>query len=227
MLRKHTVFLILFLTISFSNVFAQKIQKKTFSDELNSTEYVPIYLGYYGNNITNPGVKVGFEWDLLIIEKTIEKAKKVKIRRTKLILSPSVAYYYNAASHGGLVISADAIWRTYTKRLFIFDAGIGVAYYTIFNSGESWEVDDNGNANNNGTGTRGYFSPAISFSFGKQFSLKNGLPMDIYSRVNINGLADYNAGSVAEYSLELGVRMSFHWGIKKSNTKTVKKSKKR
>ena len=204
---------------------AQEQEKKIFNKEFKIGEYAPMYVSYYGNFITHPGVKLGFDWNLLMIEKTKEKKKRIKTIRKILLVTPSIAYYSHKASHKGLIISTDLAWRRYCKRMFYREVSLGIGYFRKFNSGETWETIDAARVTNINSSSSGYFAPSISFAFGKRFTVKKAMPISVFTKLNTNVLSGYNACAVAEFSLELGARMTLDWGINRGEIKTITKRK--
>lgn len=199
----------------------KKIYNKTFS----LGEYAPLSVSYYGNLVTHPGLKIGMDWNLLLVEKTKEKRKKIKTIRKVLLVSPSIAWYRQKQSHTGLLLSADLQWRRYTKRLFFTELGFGLGTFHKFNAGETWAVKSDGSIKQKKLTSRVYFTPALSFGYGKRLLVANELPLDVYTRLNGNILVGYNAGAVPELSFELGARLTPNWGIKNTAVKTITKRK--
>lgn len=187
-------------------------QKKSFNKEFSLSDKTPIFVSYYGNLFgLNPGIKGGLEYSLFFKEKTIEKKKKTKTVRKNLILAPSVAFYSHKNSHRGVLVSADLIWRRYTKRLFISDISFGLGSYTRINSGITYENTPNGIEEV--SGSTSYFSPSIGYSFGKRFTIKESIPTEAFIRATSNPIFNYNSNTSFEFSLELGLRLSLKYGI--------------
>lgn len=217
---------ILLLLLPFG-IFTQEQNKKVFNKELKLNQYAPMYVSYYGNFITHPGIKLGFDWNLFMIEKTKENRKQIKTIRKILLVTPNIAFYSHKASHKGLFLSTDLAWRRYSKNLFYSEISLGIGYFRKFNSGETWEMNDDGTVTNIGGTSRGYFAPSVSFAFGKHFTLKNATPISVFTKLNTNAINGYNATTVPEFSLELGARITFNWGIVRGEIKTITKRKER
>ena len=196
------------------NLQVQAQGKKVFNQKFELGNHAPMYISYYGNLVTFPGIKFGIDWNLSMTEKTKENKKRIKTIRKLLYITPSVAYYINRGSHKGLVVSMDLNWRRYGKKLFYREMGIGLSYFQKFNSGETWEVKSDQTIKNIGNSSRVYFAPAVSFAFGKHFRLKENTSVRIFTKLNVNLLLDYNASILPELSLELGTAWSLNWGIK-------------
>lgn len=221
-MKKLTILLLLLIPLGVS---AQVQNKKIFNSEPKLGNHAPMYVSYYGNLATHPGIKIGFDWHLLMIEKRKEKKKKIKTIRKTLLLTPSIAYYSHKSSHKGLMVTTELAWRRYSKRLFYREISLGGGYFRKFNSGETWETNDDGTVSNIGNTSRGYFTPSVSFAFGKQLLSEQLMPITIFTRLNTNFITGYNAGVVPEISLELGVRITPDWGIHRGEIRTITKNK--
>ncbi|MEQ8238176.1 MAG: hypothetical protein RIA69_03140 [Cyclobacteriaceae bacterium] len=215
--------MLVFLSLVSFGVLAQETKKKTFNNAFNLGEYAPIYVSYYGNFITHPGAKIGFDWNLLTIEKKKEKKTRIKTVMHLFFATPSVTFFNLKETYNAFIVSGEAGWRRYGKRMFYEEVNVGLGYYTIFNQGDTWETKDDGTVSNIGTSATGYLTPSISFAFGQRFVLKNQIPMAVFTRLNTNLLLNYNAASIAEVSLELGMRMNVNWGIRTGAVKTKSK----
>jgi hypothetical protein len=218
----NKIMLVCLSLVSFG-VLAQETKKQTFNKEFNLGEYAPLYVSYYGNFITHPGAKIGFDWNLFTVEKKKEKKKRTKTVRHLFFATPSVAFFNLNETYNALIVTGEAGWRRYGKRMFYEEVNVGLGYYTIFNRGDTWEANDDGTVSNIGTSATGYLAPSISFAFGQRFVLKNQMPMAVFARFNTNLLLNYNATSIAEVSLELGMRMNVNWGIRTGAVKTKSK----
>lgn len=199
-------------------------QVKVFNKDFSLSERAPLFVSYYGNIGIHPGLKLGFDYVLIFKEKTKAKKRKSKTIRKVLLVSPSLAFYSHKNSNKGLFISSDLLWRRYTKRLYLSELGIGIGYYRRFNAGKTYEVTSSG-VQEIGTTSRGYFTPSISYSFGKRFLFREMIPTEVFLRSNYNVIMNYNSSFGNEVSLELGVRMSLKHGIKQGKVKTIIKSK--
>ena len=187
-------------------------QKKEFNREFLVPSKTPIYVSYFGNIAVNPGAKIGFEYTLFLKEKTKEKRKKVKTIRKTLILSPSIAFYSHKNSHQGLLISADLLWRRYTKRLYFLDISAGIGNYTRFNSGTTYEVTSAG-VTEIKNAKRNYISAAFSGSIGKRLTRVKSFPCDIFLRNTNHIYTNFNSAIGNDMSFEIGFRMNLNKGF--------------
>lgn len=208
----------LFLLISLGS----SAQNRINNDALFS-EFTPINASYYGNLATHPGIKLGFDWNLLLIQKSKEKKRRTKLKQKLLFVTPSLSFYTHPKSHSGLLLSTDLGWRRYTTKLFYSEVGMGVGYLRKFNLGETWEISEDGSATSSRGTSRGYFAPSLSFAIGQHFSTKSNVQFDIFTKLNTNIILGYNAGWVPELSAEIGIRLSPKFGIKRGSFKHIKK----
>lgn len=139
------------------------------------------------------------------------------------MVTPSVAFFTHPKTYNGLVINGDITYRTYGKKFFFKEVSLGAGYFTKFNYGDTWQVNDNGSVTNTGTRAVGYFAPSASIALGQRFTLKNETPLSVFTKFSSTVLMGYNATAVMEISLELGVRMDLNWGIRTGAVKTKKK----
>jgi len=221
-MKKHILLIVISITYILSG-FSQ--EKRSIHYDFDIGERAPIFVSYLGNLGIYPGAKLGFNWNLLLIEKTKEKRRFIKTTRKVLYVSPNIAYYVHPSAEQGLFIKADLSWRIYTKRLFYYDFSLGAGYFRQFNTSETWQTNEDGTVSNIGISSRGYFDYSLSFAFGKQLPSKSGNPITIYARINSDVLVGYNAASIPEPSLELGIIFTPAWGIKTAKVKTIFKNK--
>jgi hypothetical protein len=184
---------------------------------------LPFYVSYYGNFLTHPGIKMGLDWNLFMIEKTKEKRRRPKTIRKVLLVTPAISYYTHNASHNGLLASTDLAWRRYSKNLFYREISVGVGYFKRYNAGDTWDVMEDGAVTNVGASSRGYFSPSVSLSLGKRFNKQDPSPISVFTKLNSNLLVDYNASMSVELSVELGLRIIRGWGINANKIRTIVK----
>jgi len=92
--------------------------------------------------------------------------------------------------------------------------------------GETWEVN-NDKVEKKKSSSRGYSTTSLSVAFGKVFLRKEKEPITAFVKINANDLLHYNANSVFELSLELGLKFYTHKFFKRKPVKTIYKIKKR
>lgn len=176
-----------------------------------NADRTPLTLSYYGNLGVHPGFRASFDWNLWMLSKTKEKRKRSKTIHKLLYVSPNIAFYAHKSSHQALNIGADIGFRRYSKRFIYGEVAMGLGYQRRFNANETWVVN-NGNVSRK-KGSRGYFSPSLSFGLGRTFNTPT--PFSIFGRLNTNLLVGYNATTVPEISTEIGIRIQPKFGIKR------------
>ena len=221
-MKKVSLLAMIFVLFQISNI-AQ--EKKIFDRDLVLGKRTPVFISYYGNMAVYPGFRAGINWNLFMIEKNIEKKKKIKKIRKLLYLAPSILYYNHPDSYQNLMLRVDAGWRRYTKKLCFYDLNLGIGYVQRFNAGETWEVYEDGSATDKGSASRAYFATTFSFAFGKHISFKNGTDMSPFFKIDTDYLFGYNAAFVPELSFELGFIYTPQWGFKQREINIKSKSK--
>lgn len=205
---KHILFWLLFLA-PFS-IFSQ-VEAYGGSE---GTSTMPISISYYGNLMSHPGIKLGMERGIYFLSKTKGRSESPKTIHKLLFVAPSVAFYVHPGSHSGLLPAVDIGWRRYSPKLFFREFSVGLGYFRKFNAGETWEVNDAGNAEYIGGTSRGYFAPSVSLATGKAFSLSGNGSLAVFLKANTNFVTGYSAGIVFEYSAEIGVRVVPGFGFR-------------
>lgn len=186
---------------------------------------VPLSVSYYGNTFIHEGIKLSADWMWLEIQKS--KGKKDKEIRRQLYTSPYLSYYSHTGSHKGVQIGADALWRRCKPKGWFREAGVGIGYFRRFNSGETWEVADNGEVSKVGGSSRGYFTYGFSVATGKEFTLENEMTLAPFIRLNTNILLGYNTSSLLHANFEIGCRVTSLFTPKRGNAKIITKERKR
>jgi len=220
-MKKKFLILMFFIPLG---IFAQVKQEK--QNAIFDSNKIPLNISYYGNLVIHPGIKIGADWNLLMIHKTKEKKRKTKVIRKILYVSPNVAFYYHNNSNIGIIPSAEVGWRRYNNKLFYREVDFGLGYFHKFNMGETWEVT-NDKIEKKISSSRGYFTPSLSVAFGKVFLRKEKEPVTAFVKINANNLLHYNANSVLELSFELGFKFYTNKFFKRKIVKTIYKIKKR
>lgn len=169
--------------------------------------YIPISVSYFGNLGTHPGIKLEAEkvWEHSNLVKTTEK--RTKLVRNEIFSGVSVAGYSHPGTHVGIISGINIGGRVLRGSGWFGEANLGANYYAILNQGDTWELDENGNAVNLGGTSRGYISPSFSFGGGKVFQVKEYLAMGFFVRANAHYLVGYNTTMLPHPSLELGIRL--------------------
>lgn len=168
---------------------------------------IPISVSYFGNWGTHPGLKVEGEWLWAISSTSKQKNERVKIRRKEVFSGLSVAGYAHPGTQFGLIPGLNLGGRLLGGKGGFGEVSIGANYYALFNQGETWELDEQGNAVNLGQTARGYFAPSLSLGGGKAFGLSDHMSAGLFARVNSHFLMDYNTGILPQLSLEIGIRL--------------------
>lgn len=187
-----------------------------FGLQAQNTEKMPISVSYFGNLGIHPGTKISLYKDLVQINKT---KKNGNLIMKSLTVVPSISLYNHAKSRTGLILGSDLSWIRTGKWNFFIGPSLGLNYYGMFNSGDTWVVEG-GIASQKGNSVRGYFAPSFSYTYGK--NIKN---IGIYTRLNSHFLMGYNSTTLPELSLELGVKFTPSFSLNKGKIKEINKTR--
>ena len=161
-------------------------------------------LAYHGNNLWNPGLKLGAEYGLIDKTKTNKKEKSI----TKTIhLNGNLGFYIDPSSHTGIFSHYGFMFRRITQKGW--HISLGVSPIGIFRSAlpETYEVDFEGNVNRVSSPGRTYFSPTGSLGFGK---FKQNSGQGWFTQANIMLLSPYNNAFIPFLNIEAGYRINLN-----------------
>ena len=189
---KQLFFLVLLLGPIYLS--GQKSIQKASSTFNNNLE---LRVGYFGNNIWNPGLIVTPEYT---IEKwTKEKKGKTKIRQ--VVGNANLGFFWNPQTHVGTFTSLGLAYRKTNNKKIQTTIGINpLGYYRAFLH-ETYEVSDEGTVTSKPLASRGYFAPSIIIGIGKKKTKRNW-----FFNIHFMLLNKYNLGNQSLGSIEYGYR---------------------
>lgn len=141
-------------------LYAQKDSISFFNDKLN------YYGTYSGNNMINPGLNFGANYNLLIKKKQKQKKNKKKITTRQLDLDGNIGFYWDPFSHCGLYTNYGITYvKTKTKGLLLQVGLNPLGYYRSFLP-ETYEIDKNVEVNKIFLPGRSYYAPSFNVGIG-------------------------------------------------------------
>lgn len=168
-------------------------EKKQFND----TDKFVFRLGYFGNNIWNPGMIVTPEYTLGEWTKT--KNGKTKVRQVDL--NANLGFFWNPQTHTATFTSLGVAYRKTNNKKFQHTIGINpLGYYLAFLH-ETYEVSDEGLVTSNPLASRGYFAPSFIIGIGKKKPKRNW-----FFNLHFMFLNNYNLGTLRLGNIEFGYR---------------------
>lgn len=163
-----------------------------------------VYVSYFGETVTHPGLRVGASYQLKAWEKTkTKKSGKEKLIHKSIDLSPSVGFYYHKDYQTGIFVLPELSYSRKNVKGNYITFGIGAGYMRTFIP-SVYEQNSNGDIEKINGGYN-YFVTNYSIAFGKDLSHKENLPDNIFIKPQLlNSIPNYS-NSVWAFALELGV----------------------
>jgi hypothetical protein len=168
-----------------------------------------ISLAYFGETITHPGLKVGISFPLY----EWEKHKMLRNGREKLLakridLSPQLGFYYHQDYQTGLFVLPELSYNRQNAKGNYTALGLGTGYMHT-RVPRVYDFDANGEIEQVRSGHH-YFISNYFATFGKDFSVKKGIPFSIYAKPQLMHALPNAGKGIWYFVLELGlsVKMS-------------------
>lgn len=198
----HILCLVILCSLTFQ-VLAQ-------SSDSESKEGIGIYISLVGA-VKYPGLKIGAEYP--VITKNIKKEKRngkyKRITKDREITTHLGFYYHkdyntNIFLHAGYLLqrtNRNGWQRSFEPQIGISRTFINAPVYAVKDDGEVSKIKGAGDF---------YFAPALSFGFGKDFSMKNSaLPLALFTKATLFTNYPYNNFLYARGMIEVGARYKF------------------
>jgi hypothetical protein len=189
------------LLLFFPSLFCLFALSYTSPLQAQESPQLTLNVGYWGNNIWNPGVKLGLEYARQVKSKSNRRGKEVLVQS---FFSGDMGAYVDPGSHTGLLSQVGLHIRKWRPGKVYYSWGVSpVGVYRSFLP-ETYEVGDNGTVNRVTLPGRFYFAPGVHFSVGKQ--LKNRPGIGWFGGVDLMGLVPYNTYAMVLVNVQLGCR---------------------
>ncbi len=188
-------------TLCFIEMNAQNDSILKFKDRLS------YYSAYSGNNIFNPGLKFGLDYNIYSKIKQKNKGNKIKTRNHHLKMDGNLGFYWDPKSQIGVYTNYGLVYtKTHTKG-FQYQIGLNpIGYYRSFLP-ETYEVTDDWEVKKVTLPGRNYYAPTFLIGIGKT---RKGKQLNSWF-LNINSmlLVPYNSRFMPLFYLEYGYRFNF------------------
>lgn len=164
-----------------------------------------VYVSYFGETVTHPGLKVGVTYQLIDWEKSkIRRNGTEKVVFKSLDLSPAIGFFYHTNYQTGLFVLPELSYRRMKANGNHIVFGVGAGYMRTFipnvyelRPGEGIERVQEGND---------YFITNYSIAFGRDLSARKGLPVSVFVKPQLlNALL-----RIPHYSLPLFRYKPYH-----------------
>ena len=129
-------------------------------------------------------------------------AKLVKRDR---FASLNAGWYHHPDFHDNLYLTAEWRMRRTLEGGFFSEFSPGFGYSRTFLGGTTYEVSENGDVEIKKLAGYNYALVTVGGGAGFSFSEKKGIPLSVYSRLNILMMFPYNSTIYLRPAIELGV----------------------
>ncbi len=212
-MKKEITLCLLFLFSSLG-IFAQvegKIERKKKTKE-RIEKTASLSAGYFGQGITQPGLKIGLDYPLITTVKRVERYNrdgelyKTKVRKVEYFAGAHIGGFYHAKSETGLLLDVELGRRKVktkgTKRSF----GIGTGVLQTFRNGPTFSTSS--------TGT-GFDQRAAAGQTSWQANIFLALGKDNFfiGRKNMNWEIKYKLLAQFPFGTAVGIRNFFEFSL--------------
>ncbi len=163
-----------------------------------------IFVSYFGETITHPGLKVGADFSCTgWSKKKIKKNGNQTVIQKNIYLCPSIGFFYHRDYQTGLFIISQLKYSRKKAKKNYLSYAIGAGYMRTFIP-NVYVINSTGEIERFHTGYN-YFTTNYSVTFGKIFRNKNECLKSIFFTPQlINVLPNYTK-SIWYFALEIGV----------------------
>jgi len=163
-----------------------------------------IFVSYFGETITHPGLKIGVDFQLKSWDKTkIKKNKDKKIIQKGIDLIQGIGFFYHKDYQTGIFILPELSYSKKNAKGNFLMAGIGAGYMRTFIP-NVYDLNSNGEIERMHAGYN-YFLTNYSITFGKDLSKKKMIPLSIFIKPQLMYVLPNATNGVSYFALELGV----------------------
>ena len=166
-----------------------------------------ISIAYFGQQVVNPGLKIGAEYCLRSTEKsTISRRGKARVKYRQLLAGLDLGGYRQAATSTNVFLLPGIHYRRTANSGFQYMFGLGAGAMRSFLP-SVFEETSPGTVEEIGVAGRSYFAPFVSLGLGKAFRKSNTLE-NIYLKSQNMLLVGYNTTHMPLFNLELGLTIN-------------------
>jgi hypothetical protein len=163
---------------------------------------------YYGNNLWNPGLKVGAAY--VFRETHFDgkvKSGKEKHKMHQFMVTGDFGFFWDPKDFTAVFTYFGVTYRKTNTKGFNYNFGLSpAALYRSFLP-ETWEVDDEGSVSQVTLPGRFYYAPTLIMGIGKK--MKEGKMFNAwFMNLNIMTLIKYNANMMPLLNFEFGYRFN-------------------
>lgn len=161
-----------------------------------------ITLGYHGDMIANPGVRIGYESAF----KSWEKNQSSQVKFKSLRYSIDVRYYLNRKHHHGIIVAPGISYVRQRENGKFIQIKYAAGIHRSIVDGQVFAINDTTGKVEQGKKGQFSFYNDLSFLFGKQINNTIGY----YGEIGINGRYPYNHSLLKGLHAGLGLKYSLN-----------------
>lgn len=173
---------------------------------LFSQNLKPDYLtvSYFGEAVTHPGMRLGATYTLTSWEKSkLKKNAKEKIIQKNISTGPGVGFFYHKDYQTALFFTGGIGYSRMNSKGNSLAFGIDVGYMRTFLP-DVYSLNSTDEIQKVHTGYN-YFLTSYAVTFGKDLSIKKGLPLTVFIKPQVMYAIPNAAGGVFYFALETGI----------------------
>jgi len=162
-----------------------------------------VSIGYWGEMVTHPGVKIEANYHLKTWDKTRQRnnGSKTSIQKN-LVLSPSIGSFYHRRYQTAILPSINIAYQSVRNEKRTFRGGLGVGYLRTFVP-NTYSVSDAGIMESTMAG-HNYLAGTVFASWGRNFSQEGLIPSSVFLKPQFVYAVPNFPGGVAYFMLEVG-----------------------
>jgi hypothetical protein len=177
------------------------------TDSLSSRSYISSNISLALNgSLIYPGIRTGIELpvsttDLIISRKSKDEKRIIRDR----FITVNAGWYHHPYFHDNLYLTGEWRMRRTLKGGFFSEFSPGIGYSRTFLGGTTYEVNDNGDVKIKKLAGYNYALVTVGGGLGFSFSGKKGIPLSLYSRLNVLLMFPYNSTIYFRPAIEIGL----------------------
>lgn len=176
-----------------------------------------IHMGYWGELMTHPGIKVAYDYPITGIQKEKEVKNKTISRNHQWLVGSELGVYKHPQNHSGMILGITSGYRYERtkqksgkkKKILRTDISFGAGYYRYFLAGTTYQFQEDGSIESQNSGGSGSFMPSGSVSFSMNIPNQKDIPLFWYFKPSFYLETQHNTGVNYKPFLEVGFSYQF------------------
>ena len=162
-------------------------------------------IGYYGDVVIHPGLKIGYEMPLKNWTTSKDKKKGVVNKYKSWNVGLEAMYYKHPQHHLGFIFSPNLSYRRTKENGKFTQIKLNMGYHKSWVDGITYTVNNmNEVAKENKAGQSTFYN-SLSFGFGKDLRKKKNVPIRYYWELGLNSRTPYNKSVLLGMHLGFGI----------------------